>query len=246
MNSLIQFPKMSLYIPHVFAYISSERIKHVVESYLGKVSRIELVPKHSMDGNHYNSAYIHMSEWNHTSTVAHFQEKIKDPYKQAKLVYNDPYYWIVLENTSQYTNPLKRKLTLDVEIGCNTPEAKYTDSNSSQDPPAAPRKSMTNKDFADLYKVKKQLFPSFQSDAEKERFMDQVEELMDEDDKYLVSIDGRYVRSLEDEVKDLIVRTNQWYAQAAHYFGVAGTYNYECNRLNQEINNMRLVMENKV
>ena len=135
---------------------------------------------------------------------------------------------------------------MDVEIGCNTPEAKYTDSNSSQDPPAAPRKSMTNKDFADLYKVKKQLFPSFQSDAEKERFMDQVEELMDEDDKYLVSIDGRYVRSLEDEVKDLIVRTNQWYAQAAHYFGVAGTYNYECNRLNQEINNMRLVMENKV
>ena len=246
MFTFVQSPNMSLYIPHVFTYISTERIKHVVESYLGKVSRIDLVAMCSMDGNHYNSAYIHMSEWYDTQTVANFQGKVQDPYKQAKLVYNDPYYWIVIENTSKHPNRLKRKLTLNVEIGCQTPEPESPDTNRCLEPPAAPQKPMTNKDFSDLYKVKKTLFPAFESNIEKERFMEQVEELMDEDDKYLVKIDSRYVKSLEDEVKDLIERTNQWYAQAAHYFGSAGTYNYEDNRLNQEINNMRLVMENKV
>lgn len=251
MYNFIQSPKMSLYIPHVFAFMSSDRIKHVVENYLGKVSRIDIVPKYSLDGNFYNSVYIHMAEWYDTQTVANFQERVLDPYKQAKIVYNDPYFWIVLENKSIYTNPLKRKFTLDVNNGCKTPDQDANDSNKEaaqqQQTPCKPvKKSLTNKDFSDLYKVKKQLFPSFESVAEEELFMDKVEELMDEDDKYLVNIDSRYVQSLEEEVKDLIFRTNQLYAQAVHYFGLAGTYNQECNRLNQEINNRRLVMENKV
>ena len=260
---------MSLFIPHVFNYISSERIQHVVETYLGKVSRIDIVSKSTMDGNYYNSAYIHMSQWYDTQTVANFQESIKNPDKQSKLIYNEPYYWIILENTSKNMkpNPLKRKLTLDLEC-CDTKSYNEEDTYKEQDttlqknmnPPIAPRKQktqqMTNNDFSKLYNTKKILFPSFDSDQQKENFMNKIEELIAEDeiheceeDKYLVSVDSRYIQSLEQNVKDLSETASMWYSEACHYFGLVGLYKNNCvtQQMNNNQNNvMRNHMENMV
>ena len=88
--------------------ITSNRIQQVMESFgvdLGKVERVDLVNK-----GKYNSAYVHFQYWNDNDFVARFQERAADPEKVCKLVYDDPWYWIILQNTShKRIGPERRK-----------------------------------------------------------------------------------------------------------------------------------------
>ena len=92
----------SLFIPHIFANISEERIKSVIENAAkyGEVEQIDLVPKKSADGKAYNSAYIHMKKWNQDEKTQKFLAHLKDTTKQTHIIYDKPWFWIVLENTS--------------------------------------------------------------------------------------------------------------------------------------------------
>lgn len=92
----------SLFIPHIFANIDEERIKSVIENAAkyGEVEQIDLVPKKSTDGKAYNSAYIHMKKWNQDEKTQKFLAHLKDTSKQTHIIYDKPWYWIVLENTS--------------------------------------------------------------------------------------------------------------------------------------------------
>jgi hypothetical protein len=92
----------SLFIPHIFANISEERIKSVIENAAkyGQVEQIDLVPKKNADGKAYNSAYIHMKSWNQDEKTQKFLAHLKDTSKQTHIIYDKPWYWIVLENTS--------------------------------------------------------------------------------------------------------------------------------------------------
>lgn len=102
----------SLFIPHIFANISEERIKSVIENAAkyGEVEQIDLVPKKSTDGKAYNSAYIHMKKWNQDEKTQKFLAHLKDTSKQTHIIYDKPWYWIVLENTS---SDKKKTKTLD-------------------------------------------------------------------------------------------------------------------------------------
>jgi hypothetical protein len=104
----------SLFIPHIFANIDEERIRGVVEdtAKYGKVDQIDLIPKKSADGKAYNSAYIHFESWNEDEKTQKFLAHLKDATKQTHLVYDKPWYWIVLENTS---SDKKKTKTLDMK-----------------------------------------------------------------------------------------------------------------------------------
>ena len=91
----------SLYIAHVFPNIHKKKIAQLFEKlYLARIKGIDFVPKIGKDGKPYNSAYIHVDYWFDTQSAKNFQEKIRSSAKEALLVYDEPWYWIVNENIS--------------------------------------------------------------------------------------------------------------------------------------------------
>ena len=62
--------KLSIYIPHVFANITKERIVDVFNKQsIGEVERIDFVPKKGKDGREYHMAFIHMKCWYNNECV---------------------------------------------------------------------------------------------------------------------------------------------------------------------------------
>jgi hypothetical protein len=104
------FENISLYIPRVFLNITQEKIKEAFEKNgIGKVKRVDLISKVP----EYNIAYVHFEYWNDTITARNFQSYSKEP-KGAKLVYNDPWHWIVLENKATRYEPGARKVRINL------------------------------------------------------------------------------------------------------------------------------------
>jgi hypothetical protein len=107
---------LSLFIPRVFANITQERIADIFHILgLGSVRRVDRVLKQDAEGAEYYSAYIHFEEWYDSATVANFQERVTNPGKEARIVYDDPWYWIVLENKGKKQVPGQRKPTLIID-----------------------------------------------------------------------------------------------------------------------------------
>ena len=102
---------MSLFIPRVFLNITGDRIKMAIQEFgLGQVERVDLVNKGT-----YNAAYVHFKVWANTSFVAGFQERAADPEQKCILEYDNPWYWIVLENTSaKRVGPERRKEVINL------------------------------------------------------------------------------------------------------------------------------------
>ena len=96
---------MSIYIPHVFINISADLIKKTFEDLkYGKVKHIDLVDKMDKKGKIYQSAYIHFDYWFDNIACKNFQDRVKNPDKEARIVYKEPWFWICLENTSTNIN----------------------------------------------------------------------------------------------------------------------------------------------
>lgn len=104
---------LSLFIPRVFANITQERIADIFHILgLGSIKRVDRVLKQDAQGAEYYSVYLHFEEWYESATVANFQERVTNPEKEARIVYDDPWWWIVLENKGQKRVPGERKPTL--------------------------------------------------------------------------------------------------------------------------------------
>jgi len=98
MSSIMQ--NLSLFIPYVFANITQERIARVFENnHLGVVDHVDFIPKTDKNGKAYHAVYVHFSHWFNNSVAENFQERVTNPDKEARVVYDDPWYWIVLQNT---------------------------------------------------------------------------------------------------------------------------------------------------
>lgn len=176
---------LSLYIPHIFGNYTKDYVAKTFDDLnIGKVKYIDFVQKMS-DNGVYNAAYIHFEYW-YTNVIArNFQSRVLDTTKEARLMYEDPWYWIVLENKSNKVVPGARKprIVLDNDISLKVPNA--------------PKKAKTeylDKDFDDICR---QIARDFEDEC-----MDDIEACMKEDDKHLISIDGRYVQTLEKENRD--------------------------------------------
>ena len=100
----------SIYIPRVYANISTEFVAETFESLnLGIVDRVEAVPRPG-DKTTY-MAFVYFASWNSgNKAAAHLAKRINCPTPgatQARIVYDDPWYWILLPNTSENTSSKK-------------------------------------------------------------------------------------------------------------------------------------------
>jgi hypothetical protein len=103
MSSLSHFrPNMSLYIPSVTGSTTQEQIARVFKSLnIGVVSRVDFIDKDTQHGSgtNHRMAFVHFDFWYINNTSYHLQERILEQ-GQGKIVYNDPYYWIVMANSN--------------------------------------------------------------------------------------------------------------------------------------------------
>lgn len=190
----------SLFIPHIFANISEERIKSVIENAAkyGEVEQIDLVPKKSTDGKAYNSAYIHMKKWNQDEKTQKFLAHLKDTSKQTHIIYDKPWYWIVLENTS---SDKKKTKTLDPnEFPPLTPGAPLTPPGTPQDVWANLREPVTPPRLLNKQQLPgaptKKMKPAATRNLEK-HFAEQ--ELPTTDDETMNLVDADYVYHMEQD-----------------------------------------------
>ena len=97
--------KMSLFIPRVYLNIDHNRIKYIFENILkfGKVCRIDM---NLHESRAYNLVFVYFEYWNETKSTRNFQKDVKNPNKDALLVYDDPWNWIVIENRA-VTRPIQ-------------------------------------------------------------------------------------------------------------------------------------------
>jgi hypothetical protein len=101
---------LSLYIPHVFENISEKKMKEVFEDQgLGKVKNIDFIEKMDKNGKIYKTAFVHFDCWYDSIITRNFQERIKNPNKEARVVYNDPWFWVCFENKGKKQVPRERK-----------------------------------------------------------------------------------------------------------------------------------------
>ena len=234
---------MSLYIPHVFPNFTKEDVTKAFEdNCIGKVKNIDFVAKITYKegvAKLYNAAYIHFEEWYDNIVARNFHSRVRDPIKEARLMYEDPWYWVVLENKARKYIPGERKPCIVLD---STPVAKVQIETKST---WAPVKSLVQqKSVTKLVAVKLDSeFAATQASIEEEEYdleeeddieeeydlkgydiekeeeekqMDEIEEAIKEDDKYLVSIDSRYIRALEEENE--AYRRRQTYKEEATYY----------------------------
>jgi len=90
----------SLYIPRVFLNITEEKIREVFETLeLGEIERIDLVPRPYTSGTiSANMAFIYFKYWSQSVSAQNLASRIMDPRREARIVYDDPWYWILLPN----------------------------------------------------------------------------------------------------------------------------------------------------
>jgi hypothetical protein len=106
---------MSLYIPHVFGNVTKEMMIKTIEFQgLGKVEKIDFVEKMGKNGKIYNSAFVHFEQWYDNISAIHFQERVKDKNKEARIVYKDPWFWVCFENTGKKHIPGERKERINI------------------------------------------------------------------------------------------------------------------------------------
>jgi hypothetical protein len=72
---------------------------------------VDFIPKTDKNGKSYNAAYIHFYRWFECSAAVNFQERVLNPDKEARIVYDEPWYWIVLENTAVKSMPEEKPTT---------------------------------------------------------------------------------------------------------------------------------------
>lgn len=106
MNATATIANISLFIPHVFKNFTGEYIAKVFEKFkIGVVDHVDFVSKVDRHGRPYNAAYVHFKHWFDGTIAANFQERVLNPNKETRIVHNDPWYWIVLENTAKKQVP---------------------------------------------------------------------------------------------------------------------------------------------
>lgn len=204
---------MSVYIPHIFSNIDEARIIRVFDSLsIGKIKNIDFVAKTSKDGVVYNAAYIHMESWYDTVISTTFQERVRNPDKEARLVYDEPWYWIVLENRG-----VKRTRTTKTNKNNTTPVKSRFIKQNNKIP------------LTFLESVKRNLTRDFDTNVNEEE---------EEEARHIISIDGRYVQKLEQKIQDFQNTITQYNPEGIYYPQI-DLYQYKISVMQDEIDSLR-------
>lgn len=163
---------ISLFIPHVFANYGKEDVTKVFEDLnIGKISHIDFVSKLGNDGKLFNAAYVHFEHWYDNIVALNFQERVLNPNKQARIVYEDPWYWIVLENKANKVKSGDRKIRINI--------AATLPLENIETPPTTPTYPLEN--------------------VEPDIEMELEAAIKEEEEMYLTSVDSRYIEAMEQE-----------------------------------------------
>ena len=116
----------SVCIPRIFNNIPTSKIVKTFESLdLGEVESVDIVMKTGKNNEPIKMAFVHFHQWYDNSGANNLRQKIEDPNCEAKLVYDDPWYWIVLPNTSEHKDNIntnidisKKLQELENEVSC--------------------------------------------------------------------------------------------------------------------------------
>jgi hypothetical protein len=184
---------ISLYIPHIFGNFSKEDVTDIFETLkIGKVNKIDFIPKMGKDRKEYNAAYVHFEFWYNNRASVNFQNRVLNPEEEARLIYDEPWYWIVLENKGQKIQPGQRKTRINlgdlnaISIKSNCPSA-----------PIKQYKTIQNNIMKPINLIS-ELDESVELN-EDEIAMEECEAEMEKDDHYLAYFDKRYVQTIEEE-----------------------------------------------
>jgi len=92
---------LSIYVPIMKSDIEESFIKETFNKLnLGNVKRVDFVDiENQNNGFEFKKAFIHFNSWELTNPATlNFMSKVMDETLQAKIVYDEPNYWICLPN----------------------------------------------------------------------------------------------------------------------------------------------------
>ena len=200
---------ISLFIPHVFPNFTQ---KYVTEAFaeLGDVDWVDFVAKQDRDGKPYNAVYIHFKKWYNNGFAIKTQDDIER--NGSVKIYHDEseYYWIVLPNTAKKHIPGERKPIIDlgeaksvsVKAVEKTPDKKVNKQAACPDAPKKPTYTqlVTKPDPLPAAKLEEEFDQVLNGwETEEEAQMAEIEAELEAEDENLISIDWRYVQSVEQE-----------------------------------------------
>jgi len=203
-----------LYVPHVFPNFDKDYVTNAFSN-IGEVSRVDFIAKVDRNGNNYNALYVHFNKWYTNGTAFQFYFDVVDERKEARLYHDGQWYWIVLPNNTKKYVPGERKTRIDINDllkGTFTPVKNNVEKMCQN----APKKIKIHNDESNKNSnAAKCLLEEFEEALEDEAQMAEIEAFMEEEDLYLVNIDGRYVQTLEQENLDMRTRIEQLTAALA-------------------------------
>ena len=209
---------ISLFIPHIFAnYRKEDVIKVFEDKQIGKVNHIDYIKKFNK-GTDYYAAYIHFEYWYENAEAVKLNRDVLDTQKEARIMYEEPWYWIVLENkTPQKMNTKSgdRKLRIDIkglsscQVSISTPK-----SDVELTCPNAPIKQKQTVPFEYIEPVNLEGEFLDEDIAQMDRELDEIEECMiQEEEVNQISIDSRYVKAIEEENAEMREQIQYLHAQ---------------------------------
>tara|TARA_R110002072_G_scaffold97628_3_gene214676 strand:- start:113 stop:907 length:795 start_codon:yes stop_codon:yes gene_type:complete len=97
--------QLSIYIPRVFPnWRNAAKMTAVFDNLeIGSIRRIDFVDKETPKGEKFSQAFIHFHEWYDNHHTRNLQERIGDVNETAKIVYDDPWFWMLFKNTNPLT-----------------------------------------------------------------------------------------------------------------------------------------------
>jgi hypothetical protein len=108
---------LSLMIPRVFPqWVDEQKMIDIFDQqHIGKVYKVSIIRMPDSKKRSYPiyQAFIYFSAWYDSEIAYNFQQRILGPRGQARVVYDDPWYWVVFENTKRrLSNADKRMIRL--------------------------------------------------------------------------------------------------------------------------------------
>lgn len=209
---------MSLFVPHVFTNISDARIKRVFDNQeLGVVSNIDRVLKKDRDGKNYHSIYIHFDSWEDTETVANFQERVRA--KEGRIVYDDPWFWSVFENSGKKHQSGDRKPVIKMDVN---DKENFPTLGTNAAPPAAPPAPQIQYQKPDFYMPQPYMLPQYPLP---QFMMQQPQQQYCYEQQQQMFVSSDYVSGLEQEMTRLVAE-NMWLKNMVADFDAAQEEGY--------------------
>jgi len=212
---IIKMQNISIFVPHVFSNYDADMVTSVFNrTNIGKIKQVDVVTKMTPAGKIYNTAYVHFEYWYDTIVARNFQSLVLDPKKEARINYNGEWYWVVLENKSKKVISGDRKPKIVLDAPSITTHTSY----EVEEQPNVLQQTNVLKNMSD------QEVQTETEDVQTEEFItmediEQMEELdayIEEEEQHLITIDSRYVDTLEQE--NLALRYELEMFKQSYYF----------------------------